>query len=139
MASVFGIGPSKPCWPCIRFAAKYQCHKVCMVSNCSLRRVEFYMVGGLIVLFMLAESQASAASAVEDTVAVAHLLKAAAYNRCGAPGEALTASLAYLASPSGSVEDQQLAYAQLALHAAEHRSYSAAARVQALSKSLCET
>jgi hypothetical protein len=76
------------------------------------------------------ESQASAATAVNAGIATAQLLKAAAYQMCGAPAHALIPILALMAAPSGSAEERCLAFAQLVVHAAEHRSYTAAARVR---------
>lgn len=80
-----------------------------------------------------AESQAASAAAVEQLAGSAQLLKAAVFERCGAPGLAQTAALLRLAadvSAAGDAQERCIAYAQLATHAAQHKGFRAAVQAQ---------
>ncbi|EIE21294.1 hypothetical protein COCSUDRAFT_83518 [Coccomyxa subellipsoidea C-169] len=93
---------------------------------------DLYSAGPTVFDATAKESQAASASAVEAMAGSAQLLKAAAFERCGAPGLARTAALARLAAEPagpGDAEERCIAYAQLATHAADHLGFGAAAQV----------
>jgi len=75
---------------------------------------------------------------VEALAGSAQLLKAAAAERCGAPGLAQTAALARLAADpaAGDAQERCIAYAQLATHAAQHKGFRAAEQAVTVSHSL---